>query len=508
MRMPALDPDRIAESECGLQNGRAPKRNRIWNRGAGGLEIECSAKVWTLSQAQIRTMSKEIRQESTGDQSPNVVSEGPVTISYNTRKTAIGAAALVAVLAVVVILLILYYKRDEEEQQRAIVAAIEKRVVEAVRNNREVEELVEGGQLETLVYRQVELLAEMKSQIEGFRYEVDVEALLNEVRLEEAEKWVKESYRTIEYDPEKAPRAAAEAFVLGGIESLRFEYDLARKYFREAIDLNPENSLYHRQLGSLELLHGKGRADYAAARIEFEKALQIRFCELGEPDSQAVPTLIDTCDLEVAPTLRDACDAEIMSTPNRAPDSEVAIVLNELGKAWYKYPHFIKANCYYERALEIRRETGGDRDVGVAAVLNNIGIVLDRLRRNTDAREKFDEALDIYELNENRDWAYANTLHNRGASWFDSEKLGNARKDFERAFDVRKEVLGTKHPDTASSLYSLGNVAMELEDKAAALEYYREAHGILEDTLGPDHPYTLVVEAQMCRAVSPEPDQC
>ncbi len=53
-----------------------------------------------------------------------------------------------------------------------------------------------------------------------------------------------------------------------------------------------------------------------------------------------------------------------------------------------------------------------------------------------------------------------------------------ARPYYEQALAIRKEVLGEKHPDTATSLNNLGYLLQAMGDYAAARPYYEQALAI------------------------------
>ncbi|MEZ4449668.1 MAG: serine/threonine-protein kinase [Nannocystaceae bacterium] len=110
-------------------------------------------------------------------------------------------------------------------------------------------------------------------------------------------------------------------------------------------------------------------------------------------------------------------------------------------------PEYEEARALYERALAIEEAALGPRHLGIANLLNDLGILRFRM-------EAYDEA---------------GALH-------------------ERALAIREAALGPDHPDVAASLSNLANVRIEqgAGDKARAL--LERALGLLEAALGPDHP--------------------
>ena len=59
-----------------------------------------------------------------------------------------------------------------------------------------------------------------------------------------------------------------------------------------------------------------------------------------------------------------------------------------------------------------------------------------------------------------------------------------------KAWEIKKDVLGENHPDTAISYNNIGVVYYNLGDYDKALEYYNKALEIRKAVLGESHPFT------------------
>jgi len=68
-------------------------------------------------------------------------------------------------------------------------------------------------------------------------------------------------------------------------------------------------------------------------------------------------------------------------------------------------------------------------------------------------------------------------------------ELAQARTHYEQALEIHRRVLGNDHPDTASSLSTLGGLLKEMGDSAAR-PYLEQALAIRRRVLGDDHPAT------------------
>ncbi len=62
-----------------------------------------------------------------------------------------------------------------------------------------------------------------------------------------------------------------------------------------------------------------------------------------------------------------------------------------------------------------------------------------------------------------------------------------------RVLATRKQVLGSTHPYTATSLYNLALLLYNQDDYAAARSYIERALQILLQSLGENHPFTVTV---------------
>jgi tetratricopeptide (TPR) repeat protein len=69
-----------------------------------------------------------------------------------------------------------------------------------------------------------------------------------------------------------------------------------------------------------------------------------------------------------------------------------------------------------------------------------------------------------------------------------------AQKIFEKVLDIQRRCLPTTHVDVADTLYSLGKTYFNSNRFDQALNYYKEALGILRQTLPSTHSMCLEIE--------------
>jgi tetratricopeptide (TPR) repeat protein len=80
------------------------------------------------------------------------------------------------------------------------------------------------------------------------------------------------------------------------------------------------------------------------------------------------------------------------------------------------------------------------------------------------------------------------SLNNLGALLRAMGDLEGARAYYEQALDIRRAVLGERHPDTANSLNNLAMLCFDEGKHHEAAALMRQALAIREEVLGPQHP--------------------
>jgi tetratricopeptide (TPR) repeat protein len=170
-------------------------------------------------------------------------------------------------------------------------------------------------------------------------------------------------------------------------------------------------------------LYLDGRADFAEAKVLFERALSLAEKAYG-PDHPEVATTVNN----------------------------FGFVLKDLGDLQ-------GAKELFERALKIDEKAYGPDHPNVARDLNSFGRVLHDLGELHGAKEHFERALTIDEKTYGPDHPeVATTVNNLGLILHDLGDLQGAKEHLERALTMDEKTYGPDHPWVATTVNNLGGV--------------------------------------------------
>jgi serine/threonine protein kinase len=176
-----------------------------------------------------------------------------------------------------------------------------------------------------------------------------------------------------------------------------------------------------------------------------------------------------------------------------ANDLDVATSLET--RAWVHFLQDQNARSLplLERGLAIRERSLGPDHLDVARSLGNIASVERELRRYDAAESHYQRAIGIFERGAPDDPELAGLLSNLATIYADQHRWQLAEPLHRRALELRRRVLGDRHPQTAMSLNNFGWMLYRGAEgdpaKLAEAELLlREALAANETLLGPEHP--------------------
>ena len=181
---------------------------------------------------------------------------------------------------------------------------------------------------------------------------------------------------------------------------------------------------------------------------------------------------------------------EIRKAVLKSPDELIAESYDLVGKAYLKQGHAQLALESFNKAWEMRVSLEADECL-LADRYNSIGEALEALGRYQESLEWYEKALAIREEvlgNRHPDTA---TTYNNMAGVYDAQgDYDKALEWYEKALAIDEEVLGKGHPYTATTYNNMALVYYDQGDYDKALEWHARALAIDEEVLGKGHPST------------------
>ncbi len=169
-------------------------------------------------------------------------------------------------------------------------------------------------------------------------------------------------------------QAAEAAYQLGRLAESRIDYGQAERYYRQAVQLQPDNPMYLTAAGNLS--HTLGH--YPESEKLLKRALEMREKSLHPEHPDVALSLNNLAVLyktqgkyvEAEPLLKRALAIDEMALGPEHPD--VAANLNNLAGLYHDQGRYGEAEPLYMRALAIREKTLGPEHPHVAESLNNL----------------------------------------------------------------------------------------------------------------------------------------
>ena len=165
----------------------------------------------------------------------------------------------------------------------------------------------------------------------------------------------------------------------------------------------------------------------------------------------------------------------------RLADVELGFVLLQSGR-------YGEAETLLRRALPLFEEALGREHPDYAALLNNLGSVLERQGKYAEAERVTRDALLIAEKVGREHPFYGASLHNLAITLAAQGRWSEAEGVLRDALSRKETALGREHPDYGRSLHALGGVLSKQGKHAEADPILRASHAALEKTLGREHP--------------------
>lgn len=170
-----------------------------------------------------------------------------------------------------------------------------------------------------------------------------------------------------------------------------------------------------------------------------------------------------------------------------AHSADLATIWHNLGGIAHARGEFAAAESAARRGLGIR-ETSGSSPRLLAADGAALAAILDGLERFDEAERLYREAIAVFETEPVDYLELAVALGGLGAQYVRRGRATEAVALLARAVELKRQALGSRHPDTALTLHNLAVARDRAGDALGAGAAAREAMAVLEATLEPGHP--------------------
>ncbi|MGK7389093.1 MAG: tetratricopeptide repeat protein [Candidatus Cyclobacteriaceae bacterium M2_1C_046] len=160
---------------------------------------------------------------------------------------------------------------------------------------------------------------------------------------------------------------------------------------------------------------------------------------------------------------------------------EMAVARNTQGTSFYMMGNYARAVDYFYQSLKIKEEINDLK--GIAATLNNIGMVNDEQGDHKKAIENYSQAVEHimsipeYEKKPDILQVLVASYHNLGALFLNVKDYEEALEYFNKTLQLTEQ-LELKR-ERAYTYSNLGNMYFDKKEYATSMSYYRKAYEIL-----------------------------
>ena len=164
-------------------------------------------------------------------------------------------------------------------------------------------------------------------------------------------------------------------------------------------------------------------------------------------------------------------------------------ICHSIALAKYRQGEHKEAITFYEKSIEIKKNTLPPNHSGLADSYNNIGMVYDEMGESSKALSYYEKALEIKQQSHPSNHPDLATAYNNIAIVYNSMgEYSKALSSHEKALEIRQQSLPSNHPHLASSYCNIGAVYNNMDEYSKALSYYEKALEIDQKSLPPNHP--------------------
>lgn len=185
---------------------------------------------------------------------------------------------------------------------------------------------------------------------------------------------------------------------------------------------------------------------------------------------------------------------------DREPNRHLARALNNLGVSFIGAGHLDQARAALEESLEQWRAIGMGQSADALTVLGNLATIYHSGGQLQQAEIVYAEAIELRRQRFGDSAALAAAMNNYAQVLIIRHRLAEAAAQIEPAREMMARFNGESSPHYALVLRSLGLLHLTAGDSDQALDQFSQAEAILQASVGDEHLFTLLVQAQAAQA--------
>lgn len=300
--------------------------------------------------------------------------------------------------------------------------------------------------------------------------------------------------------------AASGYHTMGQVLRFLREFEASEKHLLRAIVIYsklPEDSSsdlgwVYMDLGRVE----KDRLNFPAARKHFEQALEV----LRTSDKEGGLTTAVISEMAQSafaegdyPLTRKLYEQCLERSQARQHTIATGMALNNLSTVEVRLGEYLEARKHQEQALEIYRQSLGEKNPLVANAYSNLGVFYNQIGDQASAEPVARRALEVRsELLGEHSPITARTRVVLAASLVGLGRFDEAKSEGELALQDLTAHYGQAHEEVAAALDTLAALFINhLRDLPKSLEFRKRAYQIRTQVLGEDHPETAISMLRM-----------
>ena len=193
---------------------------------------------------------------------------------------------------------------------------------------------------------------------------------------------------------------------------------------------------------------------------------------------------------------------ELARSISNEPTRALAMTYNNLGVTLNHAGQIDQARPALEASLDHWRALGLGESSDAVTVLGNLAAIYHQQGDLALAESAYAEAIGLRRQRFGESAALAAAMNNYGQVLIIRHQLDLARDQLDRALDMMGRFNGENSPHYAIVLRSLGLLLLTAGEIEAADEQFARAERILLDTVGAEHLFTVIVQAQAARVLA------